>query len=365
MEGLKGPYLMLCNHNSFFDFKVATMSVFPRRSTYIIAVDGFINREWLVRTVGGIPTKKFVNDIALVRHIKTSLETHKVICQLYPEARYSLTGTNAILPDSLGKLIKLLKHPVVTLISHGHHLRQPVWNLSYRKVKTKTDMTQILTKEEVMSLSVDEINQRIKEYFVYDDYQYQKDNKIKIDYKNRAKNIHKILYKCPHCKKDHVMRSNMNKLWCEACNASYVMDVYGRLSSINVDTMFTHVPDWFEWIRKEVKREIKSNNYHIEIDVDVDSLPNASGFYRLGEGVLKHNKDGFSLLFTSGEKEYQVLKPVKANYSVHLEYDYFGKGDCVSFSTGNNTYYLFPKDKGFSVTKFHFGVEELFKLKNN
>ena len=28
-EGLKPPYLMLCNHNSFLDFKVLTKAIFP------------------------------------------------------------------------------------------------------------------------------------------------------------------------------------------------------------------------------------------------------------------------------------------------------------------------------------------------
>ena len=86
----------------------------------------------------------------------------KQICQIYPEARYSLTGTTAILPDSLGKLVKLFGHPVATLINHGHHLYQPVWNLHKRFVKTRSDMTKILSKEDVANLSVDEINEKIR-----------------------------------------------------------------------------------------------------------------------------------------------------------------------------------------------------------
>ena len=30
-EGLKPPYLLLCNHNAFMDFKVATKAIFPYR----------------------------------------------------------------------------------------------------------------------------------------------------------------------------------------------------------------------------------------------------------------------------------------------------------------------------------------------
>ena len=174
MKGLKGPYIMLCNHNSFLDFKIATRAVFPRRSSYIVAIDGYINREGLMRNVGCFMKRKFVSEIALVKQIKHSLVKNKNICQIYPEARYSLVGTTSMLPESLGKLVKLMKHPVTTLISHGHHLRQPFWNLKQRKVRTRTDLTQIITKEEISELSIDEINSRINKAFQYNDYSYLK-----------------------------------------------------------------------------------------------------------------------------------------------------------------------------------------------
>ena len=47
-------------------------------------------------------------------------------------------------------------------------------------------------------------------------------------------------------------------------------------------------------------------------------------------------------------------------YSCHIEYDYFKKGDCIDLSTLDDTYYLFPKGKDFSVTKIALATEELF-----
>ena len=32
MDGVKPPYVLLCNHNAFMDFKVATMAMFPHRA---------------------------------------------------------------------------------------------------------------------------------------------------------------------------------------------------------------------------------------------------------------------------------------------------------------------------------------------
>lgn len=357
MEGLEGPYIMLCNHNSFIDFKVATKAVFPRRSNYIVAIDGFIGREDLMIKVGCFMKRKFESDIMIVRQIKHSLYKNKVICQIYPEARYSLVGTQSVLPDSLGKLAKMMKVPVVTLISHGHHLRQPFWNLKKRKIRTTTDMTQILTKEDLSKLSVEEINARIKEAFVYDDYQYQLDNKIAVKEPFRAEGLHKPLYMCPHCGQEHVMTSKGTKIWCTNCHETYEMDIYGRLSNQN-NTIFSHIPDWFEWQRTKVHEEILSGAYQVELKVQVDLLQNSDGFYRIGEGILTHDDKGFTLKVG----DLIVEKGTAEAFGVHIEYDYYGRGDGISFTKNQDTFYVYPLEH-FNVTKLHFAVEEMYDIK--
>jgi len=364
MKKVKGPYILLCNHNSFFDFKVATRAFFPRRANYIVAVDGFINREKIMRNVGCLGKRKFVSDPAIVKQLKHTLEVNKTIVVIYPEARYSLIGTTAILPDSLGKLIKMFKYPVVSLISHGHHLHEPVWNLIKRRVPVKSIMTYLFSKEDLEVLSLEEINKKIKESFYYNDYEYQINNDIKIKGNNRAKNLHKVLYRCPHCLTDYSMKSENNNLFCENCNHNYFVDEYNRLNEINGETIFNFIPDWFEWQRTEVRKEIDAKTYNSSIEVNIDSLPNSTGYYRLGLGKLTHNENGFLLEAKLQETDFRIHKPVLTNYGVHIEYDYFGKGDCLSFSTNDDTFYLFPTNQNISVTKYHFAVEELFKIAN-
>lgn len=134
MDGIKPPYLLLCNHNAFMDFKVATKAIFPHRANYVVAIDGFWKREWLLRLIGCICKRTFTNDITLIRQLKYVVDRGD-IAAIYPEARYSLCGTTAILPESLAKLVKILKVPVVTLICHGHHINSPFWNLPDHKVR--------------------------------------------------------------------------------------------------------------------------------------------------------------------------------------------------------------------------------------
>ena len=157
------------------------------------------------------------------------------------------------------------------------------------------------------------------------------------------------------------MISKGYNLICSACEETYKMNEYGQLHNKNGITIFSHIPDWFEWQRKEVHQEILNNEYNVEIEVEIDMLPNNSGFYRIGKGTLIHNKDGYKLI---GEN-LLVKKSVLSAFGIHIEYDYFGRGDGISFSTEKDTYYMYPTDQNYSVTKFHFATEELYRIKSS
>ncbi|MDY0345320.1 MAG: hypothetical protein WC215_01715 [Bacilli bacterium] len=359
MKGVKPPFFMLCTHNSFFDFKVATMTFFPKVGCNVVAIDGFINREGLLRNCGCIGKRKFTNDPELLFNIKHILKNKKGFVSIYPEARYSLVGTQSSLPDSLGKMAKMFNVPVVVLNSHGHHIAQPVWNLRKRKNRTESTLEQILTIEDLKSLSMDEINERIVKSFVYDDYKWQKENNVHITEEFRAEGLHLPLYKCPVCGSEHHMNSKGADLFCKNCKTNWHMNELGELESDKKS--FSHIPDWFEWERAQVNKEIKSGKYHYEEEVMIDSLPNATGFYRLGKGKLIHTSEGFKLIGDFAP-DFEIVKKPLENFGVHIEYNYFGKGHCVSFSTTNDTFYIFPVDQSQSVTKLHFAVEELYKI---
>ena len=363
MKGLKPPYILLCTHHAFIDFKVTTAAIFPYRANYIVAIDGFLGSEWLLRNVGAIGKRKFTNDTKLIKQIKYSLDHLKNIVAIYPEARYSLVGSTTILPDSLAKLVKMMKHPVVVLNMHGNYLSQPVWNLKKRNNPIEADLTQIITKDEINDLSVEEINESIHKAFYYDEYKWQYDHKIKIKSKNRAKNLHKVLYQCPNCLTEFQMDSDKDKIWCKACGKTYVMDYYGRLKATEGLTEFSHIPDWYEFEREQVKNQILNKTYYFEDEVKIESLPNAKGYIPLGDGHLVHDLNGFRLTGFEKGIPFELIKEPLSLYALHIEYNYLNKkGDCIDLSTFKDTYYIYPKTLKNVVTKLHFAVEELYKI---
>lgn len=407
VEGLKPPFLLLCNHNAFYDFSVATKAIFPARANYVVAIDGFIGREWLLRAVGGICKRKFTNDVQLIRQIRQVFKNGDVLV-LYPEARYSLCGTTAVLPDSLGKLCRSMGVPVASLICHGHHVNSPFWNLKKRRVKgMSAEMKLLFTPEELKNLPLEEINRRIRKAFVYDDFAWQKARGIRVKAKFRAEGLHRVLYQCPACHTEYRMGSKGSELFCEACGQRWEMTELGELKAIAgsstsiakegsedslvslsegsrdslvpltegsgetdpirpashhlMDQETIHIPDWYEWQRANVRAEVEAGTYCFSGPCHVDSLPNAKGYIRLGEGTLTHDMNGFHV---SGEGKYSPFSmeiAAKDQYSVHIEYNYLGKhGDCVDLNTLQDTFYTYPHGRDFAVTKMALATEELY-----
>ena len=364
-KGIKPPYLLLANHNAFMDIKVMTLATFNHPKNYVIAIDGYLNREKLIRMIGGICKRKFTTDLQLIKQLEYSVKKKRVPV-IFPEARYSLCGTTAILPLSLGRLCKHLNVPVVVLMMHGHHINSPFWNLTDRKVKgLQAEIKCIANKRDLAELSVDEINERIHDTFQYDEYKWQKDNDIHVKYKGRAEGLHKVLYQCPHCKTEYRMDSKGTKLFCKACGHTWEYSELGELEAVEGETYFSHIPDWYEWERNNVRKEVEAGTYHFEGEVHASMMPKDK-FVPIGNGYLVHDMNGFKLTGEFESEKYEVVLPAGMHYGVHIEYEYLGKyGDCVDLNTLDNTYYVYPHGEDFAVTKFSLACEEIFKYLHN
>ncbi|MDR0839587.1 MAG: 1-acyl-sn-glycerol-3-phosphate acyltransferase [Oscillospiraceae bacterium] len=362
MDGVKPPYLLLCNHNAFLDFMIMTTAIFPHRANYVVAIDGFIGIEWLLRKVGGIGTRKFTNSIQLVRNMAQMKDEGQIVV-LFPEARYSLCGTNAVLPDSIGKFIRLMDVPVVTLLMHGHHLASPFWGAEKHKVpRLHAEMRLLLTREQTQEMSIEEINNRVRETIVYDDFAWQRENRIPVKSRERANGLHKVLYQCPSCGTEYRMSSGGEELWCEHCGKRWKMTQLGELEAVSGETEFSHIPDWYEWERENVRREVLRGEYSLCVRARVDSLPNARGFIDLGAAELTHDMEGFTLRGSYGGEEYEEIWKAMSLYSCHIEYNYKKrKADCVDLNTITDTLYIYPEGRDFSVTKIALATEELYK----
>ena len=168
------PCLFLMNHSSFVDLEIAATVLYPRAFNIVCMADAFIGKNWLMKQLGCISTNKFVTDSRLVRDMMHALHKQNSSVLMFPEAGYSLDGTATLLPNTLGKCLKLLRVPVVMIRTYGAFARDPLYNgLQKRKTRVTADMTYLLSPKEIGEKSVDELNAILRDRFSFDNFRWQ------------------------------------------------------------------------------------------------------------------------------------------------------------------------------------------------
>ena len=356
----KEPALILMNHSSFIDLKIASALLFPRRYNIVMTSDGFVGKNLLMRLIGCIPTQKFVGDSVLVRDILHCVKKNKTSILMYPEASYSFDGTATTLPESLGKLVKKLGIPVVMIKTFGAFSYDPLYNgLQIRKTKISATQEYLLSSDDIKEKSFEEINEIINREFSFDNFKWQQENGVKITEDFRADFLNRVLYKCPHCNSEGKTEGKGITLTRKNCGKVYELTEDGFMKAQVGETEFPHIPDWYKWEREKVKEEILSGEYNLDTAVDIYMMIDSKCVYNIGEGRLTHNKDGFHLV---GEGGLDYRQEPKVSYSLYADYYWYEIADVICIGNSKALYYCLPKEKGDIVAKTRLATEELYKL---
>ncbi|MBR4949155.1 MAG: hypothetical protein IKZ25_00105, partial [Clostridia bacterium] len=280
---------------------------------------------------------------------------------MYPEAGYSFDGRTTTLPRGLGLLMKRLGVPVVTVITQGAFHRDPVYNmLQIRDVKVSAHVKCIATSQEIKEKSVEELDNLIAKEFDFDNFAWQRDNKISVDEPFRADGLNRILYKCPHCGAENQMEGKGIYLTCHSCNKRWEMDEYGQLAAIDGETEYSHIPDWYSWQRECVREEILKGEYLLDTEVDISIQVNLDGVCDIGSGRLIHDTNGFHLTGADGKLDYK--QSATFSHTLYSDYYWYEISDVIGIGDNEFSYFCFPKGN-VSVTKARLATEELYKIK--
>ena len=355
------PCLILMNHSSFTDMKLAYGIFYPKKLGIVTSVDamsGILGK--FMRLLGCTPTHKYITDISLIKDMEYMLKKNKTSVLMYPEAGYSFDGCATALPAKMGVLMKRLGVPVVTVITQGAFHRDPLYNmLQIRNVKVSAHVKCIATAEEVKEKSVAELDALLAESFSFDNFAWQRDNKIVIDAPFRADGLQRILYKCPHCGSENQMEGKGIHLTCHACGKQWMMDTYGQMSAEDGDTEYPHIPDWYKWQRECVRKELEEGTYLLDTDVEIAVQVNLNGVCMIGTGHLTHDLNGFRL--TGGEGKLDYTQSPLDSYTLYSDYYWYEIGDVIGIGDTEFSYFCFPKEN-VSVTKARLATEELYKI---
>ena len=355
-----GPWLILMNHSAFIDLEIAARILYPRPYCIICTSDGFVGKDWLMRKLGCIPTQKFVSDITLIRDMQYAVGELGTSVLMYPEASYSFDGTATPLPRGLGVLVKRLGVPVVMIKTEGAFARDPLYNcLQKRKVKVSAEVRCLLDSGQISDMNRKEIDAILDEAFTFDNFAWQRDNRVAIDEPFRADGLERIMYKCPHCGTEGETKGEGTVLRCSHCGKEWSMDEYGQMHAVNGETEFAHIPDWYAWERDEVKSSLLDGTYLLDTDVSIGMMVDHKYIYMVGDGHLVHDVNGFRLTGCGGKLDYEQ-KPLES-YSLYSDYFWYELGDMICIGNKDCLYYCFPKKNGV-VAKTRIAAEELYKI---
>ena len=359
------PCLILMNHSCFLDLQIVSKIFYPRPYSIICTSDGFVGMgglmEWLMRSIGCVPTRKFVTDLRLIQDMTYCLKELKISVLMYPEASYSFDGTATPLPRKMGILLKKLDVPVVMVETFGAFSRNPLYNeLQIRKqVPVSARVKCLYTREQIHAMSVKELSDGLDNAFSFDHFRWQKEQKLEITDSFRADGLNRILYKCAHCGEEGKTLGQGTRLTCTGCGKIYTLTPLGELEAQDGITEFRSIPQWYAWERAQVRQEILDGTYALDVDVDIAVMRDFRAIYRVGRGHLHHDRQGFTLTGCDGQLHY-TQKP-QACYGLYADFYWYEIGDMICIGDNETLYYCFPQG-GDVVAKTRLAAEELYKL---
>ncbi|MBP5262732.1 MAG: 1-acyl-sn-glycerol-3-phosphate acyltransferase [Clostridiales bacterium] len=244
----EGPIILIANHESFLDPMVTSRLTHGRKVNFVCGEFLFRKHFWghVFKLGGAIPKKQFVVDTVAVKAMMKVMKRGGVLV-IYPEATRHVDGHSTDrFDDGVAKLAKKAGASVFVEHIHGAYMTLPRWSpkVKLRRGRITSEFVRVISKDEVASLSVEELDKLIKDSIEYDENRWAQDNGIQFKGKDLAEGLENIAYKCRKCGAEFDMHSSGNKLVCASCGAEYEYMPDGRIVG---EGMTTDLHQWVLW----------------------------------------------------------------------------------------------------------------------
>ena len=210
----EGAAIILCNHITTFD--PINLGLSFKEPIYLVATDDLFNKKLvgylLKRYFDPIPKSKSVADIKCVRSILRVLKNGYKVA-IFPEGNRSYTGYLCNVNDSIAKLCKTAKCPILIYNMEGGFAVDPRWANKHRKGEVQCTLRTIISKEDVLNYSQEELYNKIVENLTVFPYKYE------IGHKNKriSEYIERAIYYCPNCDSFETINSHIDRVYCLKC----------------------------------------------------------------------------------------------------------------------------------------------------
>ncbi|MCL2862240.1 MAG: 1-acyl-sn-glycerol-3-phosphate acyltransferase [Firmicutes bacterium] len=373
MRKEKEQFLLLSNHPSRLDpfytcraIQPKMLNMFANRYFFHWCIPGY-----LLKQVGGIPTKLYQADVGALKNFYRSVEKGRNV-GIMIEGINSVNGEYMGMAQGTAKLVKKIGLPIISHRIDGAFLTNAKWRKGeIRKGKVVLTARKLISKEDLAKLSVEEVEDLLNKEFYFDDFKWSKENNIEWKGGDLATNINYALYFCPKCKSEFEIVSHDNKIYCPKCGNGASINKDYSISPLNEDDIIPEsISKWYNLQREDVFIKLKLMNEEVGNKGNEDCkishqliesvqlfMWNKSGRKEVcvGEGTLTLDKDYLSYISEKGH-EVSLQIPLKNVPAVPLNYN-------EGIEIFHGEHYLFKfKDNPLHSTKWAIIIEQNFKL---
>ena len=341
LEGLSAPFIVLCNHVSFYDFYYMNELMKDYRPAYVVnhhVCTAPVLRH-LYKKAGMIPKKMFCTDTAAVKMLRTIRAGYPVA--VFPEGRLSIDGRSSPIVESAAALYKRIGVPLVLASIRGGYFTYPKWRGRFFKGDVSISVTRVVTPEELKSMSADELEQVIERALSYNE---SDDPLNSFSKKDRARGLETMLYRCADCGALYTTKTKGSDLYCEKC---------GKTHHLSERYLFTggikSIPEYYDRIKALERASLDRTELNADVDVKIfsDKKPRV----RKESGTCTFNKSAFT--YRSDKTSFTIPTdrlPALA-FSCGREFELY---------YGGEQYYFYPKKDRRQVMRWSL-MADLFR----
>ena len=346
-KNLPENYIVLSNHTTDFD-PIFVSSSF-KKQMYFVASEHITrwNTAYKLLQYFFEPIVRYKGSIAssTVREILRKSKGGQNVC-IFAEGVRSWNGETGDILPSTAKLIKSAGCGLVTYKLSGGYFVSPNWSeTKTRRGKVTGRPVNVYTKEQIASMTEDELYQIITNDLYENAYAEQLVEKNKYKGKNLAERLENLIFICPECKSYETLKSSGNLVTCSHCNKSLKYNEYGLLEGIEQNTVLA----LSKWQKVEIEKDVKNNISYTTPSATISEVSADHSKQQLSVGQVEMNNQ----VFKCGDIEFDINELVDINI--------YGKRGIV-FSC-QNKFYEIVIDRPYNAYKYVLYYKELIKQK--
>ena len=249
-------FILIANHSDALD-PVYMLYAVKKYVRFVIS-DHLVNKPILnliLRKISGFivrerekPSSEMVNNI--LKSIKEGVSV--AICV---EGTITPNGETGFFSPRTGQLIKDAGVALITFRVNGGYFHTPKWGTGLRKGPVRGGVVREYSPEELKNMTVEEINEIIRNDIYVNVFEDLKENKHQYKGKNLAEHVERVLYMCPHCFEVGKLHSKGNFL---TCDCGYVTELRadGFFHQVHKPLVFDNILDWDKWQKEQWKERV-------------------------------------------------------------------------------------------------------------